>query len=136
MNTDLISAVSPEELAAFRKERQAILDKAVAVILQNKECQEVLGPNAHEIISSGMSFTAHTIESIMTVAVPEMVSQQLAWGNEYLPGVGISPEMILHNFEILALTTQEILPPEDYPALTKWMRLLVEKQKERVVKGE
>ncbi len=130
MEKPAIPTVSPEEMADFKKSRQRIVENAVVKVLKNQEFQKIFGDKSEDVLRSGLNFTAETLESIMAVSLPEIITQQLSWGNDYLPGIGIPAEMVLHNFEFFAESMQEILPGESHPALAVWMQMVIEKQRD------
>lgn len=132
MEKEITPIVSPEELAVFKKMRQQIVASAVARILKTTEFQSAMGEKSEEILLSGMTFTAQTLESIMAVSLPDIVHQQLAWGNDYLPRMGISSKMVLRNFEIFAEAMEELIPHDTHPGLAAWMQKVIAKQREFV----
>ena len=122
--------LSPDSLAAFRKMREEIIQQSTALILKTGEFQQIFGENAHEIVLNGLTFTAKTLEAIMAVSSEEIMVQQLAWGKDYLSGVGISPQTVLYTFEVFAQAMQEKLPPDQHPGLAEWMKLMIARQRE------
>ena len=131
-DSPVIPTLSSQDLAAFQQTRQMMIDQVVNAILQKGEFQKIYGDRSREIVLSGMTFTARTLEAIMTVSSLDMITQQLIWAKGYLTGQGISLETILHNFELFADVIRETLPPEKYPALTAWMQLLISEQQKIV----
>ncbi|HSM26123.1 MAG TPA: hypothetical protein VK856_14760 [Anaerolineaceae bacterium] len=120
-----------EEIDEFKKHQNAIIDKAVDKIMQVHNLEH-LGEKARDTMQSGMKFTVETLASIMTVSLPEMIDQQLSWGNDYLPSVGITPQMILTNFEIIKEATGELIANQDYPGVFSWLDLVIKKQREMI----
>ncbi len=129
MNTSNLPTVSPDVIKAFGKNRFALVQKAVAKILDYQDWQSVLGPRAEDILTSGMSFTAETMEAIMAMSSPEIIDQQVSWGKDYLTGVGITADMVLKNMEILAEVTTETFPEDKYAGLANWMKIMIAKQR-------
>ena len=135
MNTSNLPTVSPDVIKAFGKKRYALVQKAVAKILDYQDWQPILGPNAEDILTSGMSFTAETMEAIMAMSSPAIIDQQVSWGKDYLTGVGITADMVLKNMEILAEVTAETFPENTYPGLVNWMQIMIEKQRKALEKA-
>jgi len=129
MNTSNLPTVSPDVIKAFGKNRFALVQKAVAKILEYQDWQSILGPKAEDILTSGMSFTAETMEAIMAMSSPEIIDQQVSWGKDYLTGVGITADMVLKNMEILAEVTTETFPEDKYAGLANWMKIMIAKQR-------
>lgn len=124
--------LSIEEIDEFKKHHNVIIDKTVDKIMQVHNLDH-MGEKARDTMRSGMKFTVETLASIMSVALPDMVDQQLSWGNDYLPTVGVTPEMVLKNFEIIAETTGEILSKKDFPGVFAWLELVIKKQREMII---
>ena len=120
-----------EEIDEFKKRQNGIIDKAVEKIMQTHNLEH-LGEKARDTMQSGMKFTVETLASIMSVSLPEMVDQQLSWGNDYLPTVGITPEMVLKNFEIITEVTEELIDKQNYPGVFAWLELVIKKQREMI----
>jgi hypothetical protein len=130
MSSQPISAVSPDELQALKKSRKSIIEGTVARMLADPDFLKIFGDQSEEKALSGITFTAETFETIMGIGAPDMVGQQLSWGKDYLPSVGISVEMVLRNFELFSEVMQEKLPSTQYPGLANWMHFIISKQRE------
>ena len=132
MESKPLPLVPPETLLVYKNKRPMLVQQAVAQILKYQDWQTILGPNAEDILTSGMSFTAETLESIMAVSTPAIIDQQVSWGKDYLTGVGIAPQMVLKNLEILADVLNDTLPRTEYPELSEWMQMMIDQQRKLI----
>lgn len=123
--------VTTEEISEFNRLQNTIIENAVEKILKVHKPDHLDG-NIKETMQSGMRFTVETLASIMSVSIPEMIDQQLLWGKDYLPTVGISIDMVLRNFEIIAEATGELMPKKDYPGIYAWLEMVIAKQREMI----
>lgn len=126
---DSLPKVPPEELAEFNKQQPNIIEKSVEKILKVHNLDK-FGDKAKDTMQSGMKFTVETLASIMSVSIPNMVDQQLSWGKDYLPTVGISTAMVLRNFEIIKEATKELMSENDNPEIFAWLEFIITKQRE------
>lgn len=124
-----LQKVTSEEIAEFNKNQDNIINRAVEKIFEIHNLDH-FGEKSKDTMQSGMQFTIQTLSSIMSVAIPEMIEQQLAWGKDYLPTVGISTDMVLKNFELIREATAEFLSENKFPGIFTWLDFVISKQQE------
>ncbi|WP_322488774.1 cobalamin B12-binding domain-containing protein [Chloroflexus sp.] len=103
---------SAETLPVLRARRRQIIDRATELALQHPTDTLTLGERAPEVIRAGYEFVTRMFETALAAGRPELLDEQILWGNERQPHDGVLPEHMLHRFEIYDAVLQQFLPAE------------------------
>ncbi|WP_298819764.1 cobalamin B12-binding domain-containing protein [Chloroflexus sp.] len=98
---------SEEAFAALRAHRRQIINRATDLALQHSP--EERDPN---IVTAGYEFVTRMLEAALAVERPELLDEQILWGNERQPRDGVLPEQILRRLEIYDSVIRQLLPAE------------------------
>ena len=132
MKDQNIPNISSVEIAAFKAKKNLIVEQTYKKVLSIFDFENLLGKNYEELVRNGIINSAKTFETVMTVSFPELMDQQLTWGKEYFPNIGIPSEIVLKELEILAEETEKLLPGAKYPGLSSWMQMMIKMQRKAV----
>lgn len=103
---------SAEALPALRARHRQIIERATELALQHPTDTLTLGECAPEVIRAGYEFVTRMLEAALAAGRPELLDEQILWGNERQPHDGVLPEHMLHRFEIYDAVLQQLLPAE------------------------
>ncbi len=129
-------SVSPDALSAFRDAREAIIREVVARSLAREEEVVHHGDEAERLIASGIEFTTRMLDAAMAVGEVSLLEDQLVWAMDRLPHEQVSPDHVLHRFQIYAEAVRELLPGEYAAQVNRFLEWMIVRQQELVQADE
>ncbi|WP_322513217.1 cobalamin B12-binding domain-containing protein [Chloroflexus sp.] len=102
---------SNEALPALQAYRRQIIDRATELALQHQTAL-ALGNRALEVIRAGYEFVTRMLEAALAAERPELLDEQIVWGNERQPHDGVLPEHMLRRLEIYDAVIRQCLPTD------------------------
>lgn len=103
---------SNEALAALRTRRRQIIDRATELALQHHTANQALDEHTAAIITAGYEFVTRMLEAALAVERPELLDEQILWGNQRQPHDGVLPEQMLRRLEIYDAVIRLLLPAD------------------------
>lgn len=125
-----IGPVSAAALAAFRKEKQAIIQEAAARSLARRDEVAHHGDEAERLITSGLEFTTRMVDAAMKMGEVALLDDQLTWAMDRLPHDGVSPEHVLKRFRIYRQVVEEHLPAAHAAEVVRFLEWMIARQQE------
>lgn len=127
-----IGPVSAEALAAFRKEKQAIIQEVAARSLARRDEVAHHGDDAERLIRSGLEFTTRMVNAAMAMGEVGLLDDQLTWAMDRLPHDSVSPEHVLNRFRIYRQVVEERLPAAHAAEVARFLEWMIARQQELV----
>lgn len=127
---EAIAPASAEALAAFRKERETIIQAVAARSLARQEEVAHHGDEAERLITSGIEFTTRMVDAAMAMGEVVLLADQLRWAMDRLPHDGVSPEYVLNRFRIYRQVVEERLPADHAADVVRFLDWMIVRQQE------
>lgn len=119
-------------LHAVQTLHRQFIDRATTLALQHQDELQLLGAQAPTIIAAGYEFVTRTLEAALATGQPELLDEQIRWGNERQLYDGVMPEHILHRLEIYDAVVRELLPAEVVEIVTVYTERMIALQRSLV----
>ena len=136
VNKTNIGPVSEESLAIFHARRAEIIAEATRRALTFQEEVAHHGPEAEQLIATGLDFTTRAIETAMQYSDTSILSHQISWGFDRLPNDGVLPSHVLHRLEILSDVISDLLPAQNARAIVQYLSCMIAEQRKKMADNE
>lgn len=123
------AGVSAETLAAFDGAQSAVEDDVVSMCLAEDEPSARLGDDAEAQIRNGLGFVSRMLRSAMAFGAHGILEDEVEWGKVRLPVYGVSPQMVMKNFERYRAALKRRLPESAYAEIVPFMDGLMHLQR-------
>jgi hypothetical protein len=133
---DDLPRVSPEALAAFKVNRQTIIDEVVERSMARKDEVRHHGARAKPTLATGLAFTSDMLETAMSLDEITLLDNALRWAIARLPHDGVMPEHILSRFRIYADVVAETLPSAHAEQINTFVNWMIERQQQLIAQAD
>ena len=106
-----MNTITAEARTAFQANQRRINDRFVQKMLEETPLAEQLGDSAEKVLRAGAEFLTSSLEAVIIVNQPVLLSHQLTWAKDRLPQDGINLPQLQTNLGIYKIVLAEILPP-------------------------
>jgi hypothetical protein len=127
-----LNSVSSEALDAFTIVQNEIIQETVERSMEHTEEISQHGDRAHELLTSGMSFTVQMLVSAMQTGEPNLLDDQAKWASQRLPHDQVFPDQIIKRLVRMEEVVNEKMTESHANEITQYVQYLINRIKEYV----
>ena len=121
--------VSEETLAEFDRVRPQVEEAVLKHCLAADRPEETMGPAAEAKIKNGLGFVSKMLRTTMSLAVVEILQDQMEWGKDRLPQYGVSADMVIKNFGRYREALEKEISPAAFSEMQPYIDAMIAMQR-------
>ncbi len=122
---DDLPAISPQALKAFRAAAPEIIKETMQQSMRCKEDIAQHGDQAESLITAGLGFTTHMLDSVMAFGATALMTDELTWAADRLPHDGVTMQQVTNRLKIYRQIVIDKLSPGDSHEVAEYIDWMI-----------